>query len=390
MAGDTIISDAARSYLRWALIDGIGPIRFARIIERFGSAEAAARGSHAELNEVSGIGRDTADKIQRGLSDGATVEREIEAAAQHGVRIICREDADYPPALLNIPDPPIVLFVKGELRRTDAISVAVVGSRRCSIYGGEQARRFGELLANAGITVVSGMARGIDAFAHLGAVDAGGRSIAILGSGLNEIYPPENRPLADRLLQHGAWLAEAPMLAPVRASNFPSRNRIIAGMTFGTLVVEAAARSGALITARLSMEYNREVFAIPGRLQESTSVGTNSLIRDGATLVTCLDDILDELGELGSQLRPRSNTGGTLFDSGTEAIERDSGHSDPVAHLSPSENTVFRVLSKSPITQDELITRCDIAVGEALAALTSLELRGLAKRGPDYRIQRAR
>ncbi|MBL8877916.1 MAG: DNA-protecting protein DprA [Phycisphaerales bacterium] len=389
MTAESTISSAARAYLRWALIDGIGPIRFARIIERFGSADAAARASHGQFTEISGIGRETAEKIERGLSDDAVIESEVAAAAKHGVSIICREDANYPPALLKIPDPPIVLFVKGELRRTDAISVAVVGSRRCSIYGGEQARRFGELLANAGITVISGLARGIDAFAHHGAVDAGGRSIAVLGSGLNDIYPPENRPLAERLLQHGVWLAEAPMLAPVRASNFPSRNRIIAGMTLGTLVVEAAARSGALITARLAMEYNREVFAIPGRLQEATCVGTNALIRDGATLVTCLDDILDELGDLGAQLKPRQSPP-TLFDAEGMAQQSENESSTPTANLSAGETALYGLLSQNPITQEALISRCEISVGDALAALTSLELKGLAKRTADRRIQRAR
>lgn len=383
MTRQSVLSDAARSYLRWALIDGIGPQRFTRILEHFGDATTAARAPTAAFQEVQGIGRELADRIARGLADEPALEHEIEAAARHGVRIICREDNTYPPGLLKTPDPPIVLFVKGELLPTDAISVAIVGSRQCSIYGGEQARRFGELLAGAGVTVVSGLARGIDAFAHLGAVDAGGRSIAVLGSGLDDIYPPENRPLAERLLQHGAWVAEAPMRAPVRATNFPSRNRIIAGMTLGALVVEAGARSGALITARLAMEYNREVFAIPGRLQESTSVGTNALIREGATLVTCLEDILDELGELGSHLRSQSPPSPALVDlAGNGPSHR------VTVEFTPAEQAVLNALENSPITRDALIECCGIPVGDALAALTSLELKGFIKHTPDQRLYR--
>lgn len=385
MVGQSVISDAAREYLRWALVDGVGPIRFARILERFGSAAEAARASYGQLTEVNGVGRETADKIVRGMADESSLENEISAAQQHSVSVICREDANYPPGLLKTPDPPIVLFVKGELRPTDAIGVAIVGSRRCSIYGGEQARRFGELLANAGITVVSGLARGIDAFAHHGAVDAGGRSIAVLGSGLNDIYPPENRTLAERLLQHGAWVAEAPMLAPVRATNFPSRNRIIAGMTLGTLVIEAAARSGALITARLAMEYNREVMAIPGRLQEATSVGTNRLIRDGATLVTCLEDVLDELGELGAKLKPRDVATPGLFDAQDIATSETS-----TAPLSATESALLRLIPTTSVPQDELIDTCGLAVSDALAAITTLELKGLVRRTADRKIVRAR
>lgn len=387
MALQHVLSETARNHLRWALIDGVGPLRFSRILEFFGDAATAARAPAGSFQEVQGIGRETADKIVQGLADESLLEREIEAAAQHGVRIICREDQNYPPGLLKTPDPPIVLFTRGELLPTDAISVAVVGSRRCSIYGGEQARRFGELLATAGITVVSGLARGIDAFAHFGAVDAGGRSIAVLGSGLAEIYPPENRPLAERLLQHGAWIAEAPMLAPVRATNFPSRNRIIAGISLGTLVVEAAARSGALITARLAMEYNREVFAIPGRLQESTSVGTNALIRDGATLVTCLEDILDELGELGSHLKALHKPPPSLFD--TDAAKSPEPNNVAV-QLSSSEMTVLNAVGKEPITREALVESCGIAVGETMAAITSLELKGFIKQTPDQRLFRKR
>ncbi|QOJ15648.1 MAG: DNA-protecting protein DprA [Planctomycetia bacterium] len=298
-----IITDAGRAHLAWSLCEGVGPTRFRRIVECFGDAAAALAAPVRELERVPGIGPETADAVAR-TRDPQRVEREILAAAELKCRILCPSDADYPPGLREIPDRPIVLYVRGELRPTDALAIAVVGSRRCSIYGGEQARRFGELLAQAGFTVVSGLARGIDAFAHHGALDAGGRSIAVLGSGVHEIYPPENAPLAEKLLGRGAWISELPLSVPVRATNFPARNRIIAGLALGTLVIEAAARSGALITARLASEYNRELFAVPGRVQDPMSIGTNALIRDGgAKLVTCLDDILSELGDIGERMK---------------------------------------------------------------------------------------
>jgi DNA processing protein len=168
-----VISDIGRTYLRWALIDGVGPLTFSRLLVQLGDPQQALGASAATLQTVKGIGREKADAVARGR-DSADADREIEAAAEHGVRIICRTDEDYPPGLKQIPDAPIVLFVKGELRPTDAVALAVVGSRHCTIYGSEQARRFGELLAGAGFTVVSGLARGIDAFAHHGAVDSGG------------------------------------------------------------------------------------------------------------------------------------------------------------------------------------------------------------------------
>ena len=300
------------------------------------------------------------------------------------MRIICRADPDYPEGLKRIPDGPIVLYVKGELRPTDAIALAIVGSRRCTIYGSEQARRFGELLAGAGFTVVSGLARGIDAFAHHGAVEAGGRSIAVMGRGLTEVYPPENAALASKILENGAWVTELPMQAAVRAENFPSRNRIIAGMTLGTLVVEAAARSGALITARLASEYNREVFAVPGRVQDPMSFGTNALIRDGAAkLVMSLEDILDELGEVGERMRRVIDTGASRASATNDAAQSEEpGAARPPGPLSAAESRVYEILGYDPVLQDVVLRAAELPAGEVLAALTALELKGLVRRLP--------
>jgi len=375
------ISDIGRKHLLWALSDGIGPIVFARLLVHFGNAEAALGVSARELQTVKGIGPETAESMLRSR-DEARVEAEIEAAAEHGLRVLCQEDPDYPEGLKRIPDPPIVLFVKGELLPTDAVALAVVGTRRCSIYGSEQARRFGELLAQAGFTVVSGLARGIDAFAHHGAIDVGGRSIAVLGNGLHEIYPPENQALADKLLEAGAWVSELPARAAVRRENFPSRNRIIAGMTLGTLVIEAPRRSGAQITARLASEYNREVFAVPGRAQDPTCFGSNALIRDGgAKLVMCLEDILDELGDVGVAMRaPQPEEDSTRAD----APEKRRAS----LKLSPVESRVYELIRYDPILQDAILSAAGFPPGEVIAAFTSLELKGLIKRLPGQLVVR--
>lgn len=375
------ITKSGRTYLRWALIDGVGPLTFSRMLIQLGDPEQALGASVETLKTVKGIGNKGAESIARSR-DTAEVEREIEAAAEYDVRIVCRADEDYPEGLKHIPDAPIVLYVKGELRPTDAVSIAVVGSRRCTIYGSEQARRFGELLAGAGFTVVSGLARGIDAFAHHGAVDPGGRSIAIMGRGLTDVYPRENLALADKLLENGAWISELPMQAAVRAENFPGRNRIIAGMTLGTMVVEAAQRSGALITARLASEYNREVFAIPGRAQDVMSLGTNALIRDGAAkLTTCLEDILVELGDVGETMRPCAE----VADRATGATARENR---PALKLSAAESRVHGVIGYEPMLRDVILRAAELPPGDVMAALTSLELKGLIKQLPGQLVVR--
>lgn len=369
------ISEVGRTYLRWALTDDVGPLTFARMLIQLGDPAAALGASAATLQTVKGIGVKRADSVARSR-DTAPVDDEIAAAAEHDIRIICRADVDYPTGLKQIPDAPIVLYVKGELRATDAVALAIVGTRRCTIYGSEQARRFGELLAGAGFTVISGLARGIDSFAQHGAVDAGGRSIAVMGRGLTEIYPPENVALAEKVRDHGAWVTEFPVRAEVRASNFISRNRIIAGMALGTLIVEAPQRSGALSTGRYTIEYNRELFAVPGRAQDAMSQGSNALIRDGsAKLVMSLEDILDELGDVGERMGV-----GAWSDKPKETQpkrpERD------LTSLSAIERKVYDATGYDPLLQDVLITLTGLPPGDFLAAITSLELKGLVRRLP--------
>ena len=388
------ITESGRIHLKWALTDGVGPLTFSRMLIQFGDAERGWEASASMLADIKRVGPKSAEQIARSR-DAVVIDYEIEAAAEHGVRIICRADEDYPPGLHQIADAPIVLYVKGELLPTDAVAVAVVGTRRCSIYGGEQARRFGELLAGAGFTVVSGLARGIDALAHHGAVEAGGRSIAVMGKGLAEIYPPENQALAEKLLEAGAWISELPMNSEIRRENFPGRNRIIAGMTLGTLVIEAPQRSGALITGRLASEYNREVFAVPGRAQDPGCFGSNDLIRCSyAKLTTCLEDILDELGDVGDQLRPREEqrvdkqltledtAGGASPDDGDSARR-------PIPKLTEVQRQVLESIPFEPVLQDAVLQACQLPPGEILAAFTTLELKGLIKRLPGQLLVRA-
>jgi DNA processing protein len=399
------ITATGRIHLKWALVDGVGPLLFSRLLVQFGDAETALGASAGRLAEIRRVGPKSAEQIARGR-DAVEIDAEIAAAADHDVRIICREDEEYPPGLRQIADAPIVLYVKGQLQPTDAVAIAVVGTRRCSIYGGEQARRFGELLAGAGFTVVSGLARGIDALAQHGAVDAGGRSIAVMGKGLSEVYPPENQALAERLLENGAWLSELPMQAEVRRENFPGRNRIIAGMTLGTLVIEAPQRSGALITARLANEYNREVFAVPGRAQDPLAFGTNELIQRGyAKLTTCLEDILDELGEVGERMRPAAEevaedvaagprTGQEKAAAGVSPAEAGGAGAPmssprPKSKLSEVEQRVYEATGYEPIFQDAVLRASQLPPGEVLAAFTSLELKGLIKRLPGQLVVRA-
>jgi len=379
-----LASDAARDHLRWALVSGVGPILFSRIVAAFGSARASLDAAPRELAAIRGISRESADAIVAALRS-APVEPELEATAAIGARILCREDADYPRGLLRIPDPPVVLYVKGELRPDDALAVAIVGSRRCSMYGAEQARRFGDLLAAAGFTVVSGLARGIDAFAHHGALDAGGRSIAVFGNGLQTIFPEENRPLAERMLTRGAWVSELPISTTVRANNFPKRNRIIAGMSLGTLVIEAASRSGALITARLATEYNREVFAIPGRLLEPSAIGTNALIRDGAAkLVTDLKDILDELGDVGRKMADLPARAEATTPESDEAADARAA-----LPLNETERAVYAAIGHEPVLQDVVLRTVPLPAGMVLGAVTSLELKRLVSRLPGNLVVRA-
>jgi DNA processing protein len=359
------ISDRAKKYLRLHRAENIGPVVVRRLVEYFGDIDTVADASLADLERVEDVGEKRAKSILAARNNEeitAAVEHEITQAAERGVRIICPDDDEYPAGLKQIPDPPICLYVRGQIAPEDKLAIAIVGSRKCTQYGYEQATRFAELLAQAGFTVVSGMARGIDGRAHEAALRCKGRTIAVLGNGLSNIYPPEHDKLADRIEQRGAVISELPMDTPPDAKNFPPRNRIVIGLCLGVIVVEANKRSGALISARLATEYNREVFAIPGRIDSATSVGTNALIRDAsAKLVTCLEDILDELGQVGELLSPKPNS-------------RKSNAASPV--LDEDEARLFEHITNDPRSIDDLYRASGFELAKLGSMLTMLQLKG--------------
>ena len=375
-----VTSEVAAQYLRLHLADAIGPVLLGRLIKRFETIENVLSASMAELSQVEGIGERRSRAVFQSRDDGE-VEREIERVSRTGARIICWEDEDYPPQLRHCDDPPICLYVRGRLQPEDAVALAIVGSRKCTRYGYDQARRFAGLLAGAGFTVVSGLARGIDSYAHEGALCAGGRTVAVLGSGVDVMYPAEHADLADRVIQSGAVISEDPMGSPPMADSFPRRNRIIAGMCLGVIVVEAGKRSGALITARLAGEYNREVFAVPGRVDTPTAAGTNDLIRKGAAkLVASLEDVLDELGEVG-----RVMAGSADEEGAGSAPAEDSA---VLAALDSNERVILSCLGTEEVSIDRLAIETGLPPAKVTACLTTLQLKGLVVALPGNRFVR--
>lgn len=381
---------AMMHWLTLALTPGIGPILARRIIEATGSAAAACEASLPTLRNIEGIGTARADKIAAGLRvarDKAAEQQDRAAAA--GARIICPDDEVYPFLLREIPDPPLALFVRGTFEPRDLQAVAIVGSRKCSHYGREQAERFAALMAGAGVCVISGGARGIDSAAHRGALShPNGRTIAVLGSGVDVPYPPENARLFDQIAGRGAVVSEYPMGTPPTPENFPKRNRVVSGMSRGVLVVEADERSGALITARQAIDdHNRTVFALPGRIDNAMSAGPHKLIRDGATLVRNLEDILEELPPFSDNA---SAPAASLFDQpkreavyGTTPAEQPPAPPLPPSvpiGLSDRQLQILSQLDGQPVTVDDLVDRCALPAHFILQDLTMLSLRGLAKR----------
>ncbi len=361
-------SDSARRFsVRLHLAAGVGSITFRRLLDHFGEAEAVFAASRSALRDVPGVGPKTAEAIF--AVDEDVVTAEFAAAETHDVRIITFAEADYPVALKNIFDPPPVLYVRGRLEPADTMAMAVVGSRRCSHYGTEQAGRFGGLFARAGLTVVSGGARGIDTAAHRGALAAEGRTIAVMGCGLTQIYPRENRDLFEKIIEsdRGALVSALPMDTGVQSQNFPARNRLISGLAQGVLIIEAARRSGSLVTARHADEQGRPIFALPGRVDSPYSQGANELIRDGAVLVQTLDDVLEQLGGLGE----------TLADEPTSQPAP-----LPMPPLDDAERRIIDAFDHEPRSIDHLAAAANLPAHQVVAAMTTLTLKGLIAQQP--------
>jgi DNA processing protein len=290
------------------------------------------------------------------------------AAARCGGKLVLLDDPGYPPSLRPIDLPPPFLLVRGELLRADGLAVAVVGSRRGTPYGLRMAERLGSDLGGRGVTVVSGLARGVDTAAHRGALNAGGRTVAVLGSGVDVVYPPENRRLAVEVVEAGAVVSQFPMGTPPLPHHFPARNRLIAGMTLGTVVVEAAERSGALITARLAGELGREVYAVPGNVSSPGSQGTNSLIQDGAKLVQGWEDVVAEWPPLWR---------GALRQPSEAELPGEPGSR---AAMEPGERAILAALGDEPVAVDAVVEGSRLPSNQVSAGLIALELRGLVRR----------
>jgi len=275
------------------MVEGIGPVRVRELQAVLGTLSEVAAASVEDWTRAKGVGRVLAEKIQTRLREVDVIEEE-KRARKYGARIVTQVDEEYPEALKSIHDPPLALYVKGTLDAADRHALAVVGSRRCTHYGTQVADRLSFQLAKQGYTVVSGLARGIDAAAHQGALKGGGRTLAVLGTGIDQVYPAEHAGLAEEIIGQGAVLTEFPVgFRPTRQS-FPQRNRVVAGLVQGILVAEAARGSGALMTVDFANEFGRQVFAIPGRIDNPSAGGCNELIQNGAKLVTDIDDILEE------------------------------------------------------------------------------------------------
>ena len=307
LADQTTIRDDLHSYLAVALTTGVGPITLAALLDHFETAQAILKASPTELGEVEGVGVALARRL-RSTEGIELAERVIDQCEQASIEILLPHDRRFPRLLRELPDPPSVLYLRGALKPADGLAIAIVGTRGASNYGRTQAERFGRMLARAGLTIVSGLARGIDAAAHRGALDGGGRTIAVLSSGVHEIYPHAHKDLAEEIANNGALISEMPPFTKPKKGMFPQRNRLISGLSLGTLVVEAAERSGALITARHAGEQGREVFAIPGLITSPAARGCHALIRDGAYLTQDPQDILEQLGPLVEGIQIDSET----------------------------------------------------------------------------------
>lgn len=421
--------EMTENLVRLKLTPGLGSVTLWRLLKRFGDSDGIFGASDAELASVEGVSKEKAALVRQAMR--VDPRREMERAVKEGINIIPYDDPEYPQVLRHTFDPPVVIYVRGRMEPSDQVAVGIVGTRRSTNYGREQTEYFAGALARNGFTIVSGLARGIDTYAHIGALDAGGRTIGVLGCGFDYMYPEENRDLAIEMAGRGAVITEFPMSTPPARDTFPARNRIIAGMSLGLLVIESPLRSGALITAKQANDIGRQVFAVPGRVGDPASEGCNKLIRDGAVMVTTIDDILEELNpslpprplpERKAKKTARSaagaNEGTSLFTTKEKrpargssvaptappkretpvptvsepvekpsrrlsAVEPDAGASSPVlATLDGEQRRIFDSLDDDWISIDELAVRAGIDVGRVTGTVMLLKLKRMAEEGP--------
>lgn len=348
-------------------IPGLGARRAKLLLEEFKTPRDILEASSGRLRSIPGIGGKLVERI-KAWEKYLDIEKEFFLMEKHQVQALVPADSSYPENLSKIFDPPIVLYVKGKLLPRDKVAIAVIGSRRPSLYGMKMAEKLSRELSQYQITIVSGLARGIDSSAHRGTLKSGGRTIAVLGSGLDRVYPPENKTLAKEISENGAVVSEFPMSTKPERGNFPRRNRIISGLSLGVAVVEAAERSGSLITVDSALEQGREVFALPGKVDSPTSRGTNKLIQQGAKLLSNSRDIIEELGGI--------------------CVEKEASPQDecppkgPVLSLGREEEKIYALLSQEPYHLDFFIQKSKLSASSVMSLLLNLQMKQLAKELP--------
>jgi DNA processing protein len=365
--GIPIYMTTQEALLALNMIENVGPVRVRQLLDYFSEAPAILSASKDQLLRVKGVGAETAEAIHQWES---TVDLlgELRRISEFGCHLLTASDEGYPPLLKQIYDPPMVLYVKGKLLEKDRNAIALVGSRMTTHYGIEIARKLAYQLAYVGVTVVSGGARGIDTAAHQGALNAQGRTVVVLGTGINLVFPSENAALFERVTQSGAVITQFPFNRPADKQSFPIRNRIVAGMTLGTAVVEANLTSGALITANMAADYGRQVFAVPGRIDSPRSKGCHDLIKRGAKLCEGVEDILSEFEYLFPTSRPLSET--------VQAAQFGT------MSLSDVERQVYEAIGPEETSIDEIIRKCGLSVSTVSVTLLALEMKRLIRQLP--------
>jgi DNA processing protein len=357
--------EAREALVALNMIDHVGPVRLRQLLQSFGEPTAILSASKHQLLHVHGIGEDTATAISN-WETTVDLSAEMKRISDFGCQVVIQSDDEYPELLRQIYDPPIVLYVKGSLLPKDKNAVAMVGSRQTTHYGLEVARKLAYQLGYVGVTVVSGGARGIDTAAHQGALNAGGRTVCVLGTGINIVFPPENAELFERIAANGAVITQFPFNRPADKQSFPIRNRIVAGMTLGTVVVEANLTSGALITSNFATDYGRQVFAVPGRIDSPRSKGCHDLIKKGAKLCESAEDILSEFEYLFPPTNRSADAGGVA-----------------ALTLSENEQRIYDVLQdREELAMDEVIRGSGLPASVVSVALLGLEMKRLVRQLP--------
>jgi DNA processing protein len=375
-----LLPPEVRDLLTLSLVPGIGPRLTAALLERFGSAAAALQAGVEELSTIPFITPRLAQSIRQAMQHADTA-LELERMEKHGVRLVALGSPEYPPALAAINDRPYLLYVRGSLTAADANAVALVGSRYCTDYGRRMAARLAAGLARARITVISGLARGIDGAAHRAALEAGGRTLAVLAGGLSRIYPPEHADLARQVEASGAVLSESKMDQEPLAGLFPVRNRIISGLAKVVVIVEAAEKSGALLTAKHAAEQGRTVMAVPGSVEAATSGGANDLIRKGAVLCRSVEDILEELHGVSAMATAAKKAATAPVPASPPAPV------GPPPGLDQIQQRIWETLTEA-CHMDQLVQRLNLPVPQISGALMMLEMKKAVRRLPGNRYER--